>query len=213
MLYCTARPDQEVGFYVLQALRQSVASRQSFLRLLRRANPANSTRSIPCAHAICDAYSDQLMTVRVPCQVPADYLPVGFFYDPQLKVMECVPVLSMDANSVTLGLRHFCILGVGFMPLRIFEDIKTYDTGFQPGVDDFNRVNNGSSLEPDGHCLGQCLTMQWYYINRKLAGEASLWNRFDNYGCEPDLPFITPTMQDDDVMALRLASVAQKEVS
>ncbi|NLB44664.1 MAG: zinc ribbon domain-containing protein [Clostridiaceae bacterium] len=161
------------------------------------------------------AYASGLVTVRLPCQVPDDHLAVGFYYDLETDDIECVSVMSQDSTSVTLGVRHFSGIGVGAVPEAVISvDADTgYETDFVPGIDDFNMANNGSSLEPDGYCAGQCLAMMWYYKQRKKAGEPALWNRYDNYGPEPALPFLTPARQDDDVMALRLASVAQHNIT
>jgi len=47
-----------------------------------------------------------------------------------------------------------------------FQDIcslKDIDSGFRPGIDDWEFTNYGSYITPDGECEGQSLTALWYY--------------------------------------------------
>ncbi len=124
-----------------------------------------------------------------------------------------MPVLEEGDGYVTLGVRHFSELGVGAVSETDAAAVDSYDTGFKPGVDDFHMENNGSYIEPGGHCAGQSLATMWYYANKKLRGGPKLWDQYDNYGKDANVGFKTPDMQEDDVMALRIASVAQREAT
>ena len=157
------------------------------------------------------AYASDLMEVKVPCNVPDGYIPLGFYYDESTKGLESVPVLEEGDGYVTLGLRHFTDVAVGAVAEEKAAAAGSYNTNFMPGVDDFHMDNNGSYIEPSGHCAGQSLTTMWYYANKKLKGGPKLWDKYDNYGKDPNVTFKTPDFQEDDVMALRIASVAQKE--
>jgi len=159
------------------------------------------------------AYSSDMMTVKVPCNVPDGYIPMGFYYDEETKALESLPVLDAGNGYVTLGLRHFSDTFVGAVSEKDAASITSFDTGFKPGVDDFHMENNGSYIEPGGHCAGQSLATMWYYANKKLKGSSKLWNLYDNYGKDAQITFKTPDFQNDDVMALRLATVAQKEAT
>ncbi|NLT17674.1 MAG: zinc ribbon domain-containing protein [Clostridiales bacterium] len=159
------------------------------------------------------AYSSDLMTVKVPCNIPDGHIPLGFYYDDSTKSLESVPVLEEGDGYVTLGVRHFSELGVGAVSETDAAAVDSYDTGFKPGVDDFHMENNGSYIEPGGHCAGQSLATMWYYANKKLRGGPKLWDQYDNYGKDANVEFKTPDMQEDDVMALRIASVAQREAT
>ena len=59
----------------------------------------------------------------------------------------------------------------------------TVDSGFRPGVDDWQFTNYGSYVAPTGHCEGQSVSAIWYYVNQRLGGGASpLYGLYDDNG-------------------------------
>ncbi|MBK7303284.1 MAG: hypothetical protein IPI90_08535 [Saprospiraceae bacterium] len=48
---------------------------------------------------------------------------------------------------------------------------ETQESGFRPGIDDWEYPNQGSYIDLEGHCAGQSLTAMWYYHIRKLVSE------------------------------------------
>ncbi|MBK8641821.1 MAG: hypothetical protein IPN15_06215 [Saprospiraceae bacterium] len=80
---------------------------------------------------------------------------------------------------------------------------ETQESGFRPGIDDWEFPNEGSYIEPEGHCAGQSLTAMWYYHVHKLSlNEHPLYDRFST------LP--SPIWQDN-VKGYRFSSVIQKQ--
>ncbi len=156
-------------------------------------------------------YSDDLMIVTVPCTIPKGTIPLAFYYTPDSKELEFIPVLDYDSTSVTYGVTHFSDTLVGVVDEYLGKTSTYIDTGFKPGVDDFSFVNFGSAIAPGGHCAGQSLAAMWYYDNLK-SKNGPLFGRYDGYGKNPELKLATKDFQDDDVMAYRLASVAQKDL-
>ncbi len=159
-------------------------------------------------------YADDVITVRMPLSqgVSADDgFAMGFFWNGT--GLEGLPFVEADATSVTFATRHFSTtlilqwLGVTTVT------VPTTDTGFRPGVDDWQFANYGSvarlgsTTARGGHCVGQSLTAIWYYLERHLAGgQPRLSGYFDN-----DRRFATPGLDYDDRLGYRLASAAQIE--
>ena len=85
--------------------------------------------------------------------------------------------------------------------------VGEFDSGFRPGVDDWQFTNYGSTVAPLGHCGGQSATAMWYYAERKKKkGAPALYGLYDNDGVRK-----TPHLWQDDVNGYKLASVAQKD--
>lgn len=151
------------------------------------------------------AYADKIMTVRIPVKVPADCFAMGFIFDKATGKLEGMPLAAQDGNSVTVATRHFSDLVVSMIPkLKLKKDI---DTSFRPGIDDWQFVNNGSYISPDGHCGGQTLTAMWYYFTQPDGADLTLYGRYDNNGNKP----ATPDLQEDDSFGYRFASVIQED--
>lgn len=157
-------------------------------------------------------YSSDIMTAIIPCVVPENSIPLAFYYHKEDNRLEYIPVLDYNERSVTIALRHFSTPVIGSFDKSYIEESNVIDTGFMPGVDDFSFVNRGSAIAPRGHCAGQSMAAIWYYKYLK-ASKGNLFGQYDNYGLNPNINFKTKDLQEDDVMAYRLASVTQKEFS
>ncbi|MBI2913548.1 MAG: PKD domain-containing protein [Chloroflexi bacterium] len=153
-------------------------------------------------------YADEVMTVKVPVQVPEGHFAMAFFYDRDTGALEGMPVLAEDGSSVTIATRHFSDFFISSILESALLNI-TVDSGFRPGVDDWQFVNNGSYIEQGGHCAGQSIAAMWYYYERKLRSEPDLYGRYDNYLSDEEK---TPALWEDDNLAYRLASTVQKDL-
>ena len=152
------------------------------------------------------ADSNDLMYIRVPVNVPAGYFAMGFIYDAATKQLEGMPLIATDAESVTVGTRHFSDFFISMISDTLLSgDI---DSGFRPGVDDWQFTNHGSYIAPLGHCEGQSITALWYYCTKPDGTNARLYGRYDNNGNQP----ATPTFWQDDSLGYRFASVAQEDI-
>lgn len=150
-------------------------------------------------------YSDELMYIRVPVKVPDDSVAMGFIYDDKTKQLEGLPLAGKDVDSVTIATRHFCTFFISMIKnIFLKNDI---DSGFRPGIDDWQFVNYGSYIAPGGHCEGQSLSAMWYYCTQPDGKDLCLYNRYDNNGNKP----ATPDLWQDDSLGYRFASVIQTE--
>jgi len=153
-------------------------------------------------------YAGEIMSLKVPVAVPEGQFAMGFFYDKETGALEGMPLLAVDGDSVTVATRHFSDFFISPILESVLLNI-TVDSGFRPGVDDWQFVNNGSYIAPRGHCAGQSIAAMWYYYERKLTGEPDLYGRYDNYLSEEEK---TPDLPEDDNLAYRLASTVQKDL-
>ncbi|MEI7741749.1 MAG: hypothetical protein WCJ29_04550 [bacterium] len=151
-------------------------------------------------------YSDELMEVRIPVKVPADSFAMGFIYDGATKKLEGLPMIAQDENSITIATRHFTDFVISMIPFTKLK--KDIDTGFRPGMDDWQFVNRGSYIAPGGHCAGQSLSSLWYYTEQPDGKDLALYNRYDNNGDKPE----TPDLWEDDSLGYRFASTIQQDI-
>ena len=150
-------------------------------------------------------YSEEVMYVRVPVTVPDGYFAMGFIYDAETGQLEGMPLVGIDAESVTVATMHFSNFFISMIEKALLKN--DIDSGFRPGIDDWQFTNYGSYIAPGGHCEGQALTAMWYYVEHPDGPEAALYNRYDNNGWDPD----TPQLWQDDSLGYRFCSVVQKE--
>jgi predicted nucleic acid-binding Zn ribbon protein len=153
------------------------------------------------------AYADEPVFVTIPVNIPDDQFAMAFYYDDVGKKLEGVPTSGQDSKSITIATRHFSNIIVSLINKDILDRIKTVDSGFRPGVDDWEFVNAGSYVANGGHCSGQSATMMWYYTEQRQKANASpLFNRYDNNGREPARQFGV-----DDTLGYRFASIIQEK--
>jgi hypothetical protein len=143
--------------------------------------------------------------LKIPAMISDDSFAMGFFYDASSGQLEGMPLLAEDGTSVTVATEHFSSVFVSAVKKALLP--PTVDSGFRPGVDDWQFVNYGSYVANGGHCAGQVLTEAWYYTERHLkAGAEPLYGLYDDNGEEA-----TPRRWQDDSYGYRLASVAQSQ--
>ena len=170
-------------------------------------------------------YTNKPIEVKVPIKLPKDNFAMGFFYDEKTGKLEGLPIESLDSNYITVSTRTFSqssSLGksrgindansVGEMIISSISEstLKSQAviaSGFQPGVDDWEFINYGSYIAPRGHCAGQSMTMMWYYYEKKLKGEQSLFHRFDEVN-EKTNP---GKLWQDNPLGYRFASTIQED--
>jgi hypothetical protein len=153
------------------------------------------------------AYADEIMSVTIPVDIPEGYFAMGFYYDSKTGKLEGMATIAQDADSITIGTRHFSSFLVSM--IKLTELTPDIDSGFRPGIDDWQFVNYGSYIEPEGHCAGQSLSALWYYVTQPDGKDLTLYNRYDNNGNEPD----TPTLWQDDSYGYRFASTIQQDIN
>jgi hypothetical protein len=153
-------------------------------------------------------FANQPMTVTIPIKISKDEFAMAFYYDKSNGELEGIPIVSLSENQIIITTSHFSDMVVSKTPKSELDNIKI-DTGFKPGVDDWQFRNNGSFIAPDGHCAGQSITSMWYYYEKyKKAGERRLYGRFDNN----DSGTGTIDFDLDDSWSYRYVSVVQKSI-
>lgn len=156
--------------------------------------------------------SEELVRVRVPARVEPDEFAMGFYYDAAAGRLEGIPLVAADSSSVTVVTRHFSSFFVSAIKTAVLDRLVTtgeLDSGFRPGLDDWQFPNIGSAIAPGGHCAGQSLTALWYYVTRPDGPGVRLTNRYDRNGVHPG----TPGFWYDDNQPYRLASTVQKSIN
>jgi hypothetical protein len=155
-------------------------------------------------------YSDELMTMRIPVDVPPDHFAMAFYYNEEDGTLEGIPTAGVESDSITIVTRHFSTLLVSIISNTVLDDLLKggIDSGFRPGADDWQFVNRGSFLAPGGHCAGQSLAAMWYYCEQPDGEDPFLWGLYDNNGKNP----ATPDLWEDDSDGYRLASIIQDDI-
>ncbi len=150
-------------------------------------------------------YSEEPLYIRVPVKVPEDSFAMGFLYDEKSRQLEGVPLIGIDAESVTIATRHFSSFFISMLKKAMLK--KDIDSGFRPGIDDWQFPNAGSYISSGGHCEGQSTSAMWYYCTQPDGKDMCLYGRYDNNGNTP----ATPALWQDDSLGYRFCSVVQEE--
>lgn len=155
-----------------------------------------------------DKFASKPVLLDIPVVLSENEFAMGFYYNEKTGKLEGIPLAGLDSGHVTLATCHFSEVVVSKIDKSALESVEI-DTGFMPGVDDWQFVNKGSWLEPGGHCAGQSITAMWYYYEKYLAaGERRLYGRYDNNNWGMG----TIDFQEDDSWGYRFASVVQREM-
>ena len=168
-------------------------------------HPIGSLISIENGHA----YATEPMLLTIPIQISADEFAMGFFYDRKTGNLEGIPLVELTQNSITLMSCHFSdILILATNLVNIMN--LTVDSGFRPGLDDWQFVNRGSIAAPGGHCAGQSVTAMFYFTEYfRGKGESRLFGRYDNNNYERR----TVDFWEDDSWGYRYASTVQEKMA
>ena len=143
------------------------------------------------------------LIVTVPIQKTDDEFAMGFYYDIDTGELEGIPCIEQSNDSIVLLTRHFSRIIIS--KIKKGRIVGTVETGFQPGVDDFQMPNYGSSVTM-GNCNGQSVAAIFYYYNKGRIGwnNEPLYGQFDNNGLNQ-----TPSLWEDDASAIRLCTAMQ----
>jgi len=153
-------------------------------------------------------FAAEPMTVEIPIQIADDEFAMGFFYDELTGKLEGIPFVALTPSKITLLTSHFSDIVVSKVEKERLDQLSV-DTGFRPGVDDWQFPNWGSIVSPGGHCAGQSISTMWYYAEERVkAGKPPLYGRFDNN----DARSRTVDLWQDDSWGYRLASSVQRSV-
>lgn len=140
-------------------------------------------------------YSNKTITIKIPIKLQTNRFAMGFFYNEKSGKLEGIPLEKLDNNNIVIATRYFSpntdlslnklsssdILSdliIGDLDESVLNSQTIVDTGFKPGIDDWEFINFGSYVEPGGICAGQSLTAMWYYVEKKRT-DGALFHRLD----------------------------------
>lgn len=167
-------------------------------------------------------YASQPFRITIPITLPTNHFAMGFFYDEETGELEGIPATLLSDTAITLltahvhgkrlsdgtkggilGSKSYVDLIIASINKNELESVQ--NSGFMPGVDDWEFVNNGSYITPNGHCAGQAVTAMWYYSMKKLReNQPSLYGRYD---------LAPKPFWQDNPRGYRFASVVQKKIN
>jgi len=174
-------------------------------------NPITPLITIDNGHA----FAQIPMTVSIPISKESDEFAMAFYYDRIAGRFEAIPFISLTNDNITIVTSHFSDIVVSKIKQEeinkmAFSTENKIDTGFTPGLDDWQFINYGSFIAPKGHCGGQAITMSWYYTRQfKEKNQPRLFGRYDNTSFNEK----TPDFWYDDSQGYRFASAIQRTIS
>ena len=166
-------------------------------------NYGGAVRPVTPLYTIDDGDADLASPVTVtlaasiPARMPAGASMLAFSYDRGTGTLSPLSPLGFAAGKLTALATHFSEI-VG-MVVDWSKVPATVDSGFRPGVDDWEFNNYGSYVAIGGQCEGQTLSEIWYYGHQKGADAKPLFGRYDNNGGTQ-----TPDFWPDDSQGYRL---------
>lgn len=152
-------------------------------------------------------YSAETMTLKIPVKVPEGSFAMGFIYDSKTKKLNGLPTIASDADSITIATSHFSDVIISCISDALIK--KDVDSGFRPGIDDWQFINRGSFIAQGGHCAGQSVTALWYYVTQPDGKDLTLNGRYDNNGNKPS----SPSFDYDDNLAYRFVSAVHSDIN
>ncbi len=170
-------------------------------------------------------YSEEPFLISVPARVSADTSIALFYYEESSGTFELVPVLKRTDTSLVVMTRHVSgdeLLVRGGSAFRLGASAVrspglatlilvaaagasmrgTFQSGFVPGVDDWEFSNAGDYLNPNGYCGGASLAAIHHYYTRK-ATRGSLFGLYDDLN----------TLEPDNPYGIRMAAIVQQSNS
>ncbi len=169
-------------------------------------------------------YAQDIIQVSIPIHKKSGDFAMAFLYNETTKKLEGLPLIALSDTSVTAGTRILSAEGglakktsgastqslvdlvVSSFTESALAGSGIISTSFHPGVDDWEFVNYGSYLSPDGNCAGQTITSMWYWYEVKLAGGIPLYHGYDRVKSND-------AFWQDNPSGYRFASVIQADLN
>lgn len=175
-------------------------------------------------------YADSPMVVKIPVHIPQDQFAMVYFYNEDRQTLEALPLFDEDSTSITVGTLHFdpstvsqslsrkgggaSTQGVrnwGRMVVATMTLSEIYGrpltaSAYVVGQDDWEFINMGSYMSPDGICAGQSITSMWYYYEKHSVGAPQLSKQFDRVHYRPD------SIWADNPRGYKFASMIQDDI-
>ena len=170
-------------------------------------------------------FSDKTMRIKVPITLPTGKFAMGFFYNEQTGKLEGIPIEKLASDHIIIATKYFAsntnqslskktnldVVGdlvIGMIDESVLAGQTNIDTGFKPGVDDWEFINYGSYTAPKGICAGMSLSAMWYYLERKNT-DGALFHKYDSFN-DKTLP---GKLWQDNPKGYRFASAIQSDIN
>ena len=158
-------------------------------------------------------YSNEIMRVKVPLEVPEEDFAMAFLYDPDNGKLEGIPTYPEDDSSLTFLTRHcspFELLSIR----RETLDTLNIPTDYSWTIHFWNLPNAGSIVAPGGYCHGMALTSLYFYKYQYSSALTAKYGWYgehlfqDEYDNGSDANVESPGFWKDDKEPIQICSVA-----
>lgn len=169
-------------------------------------------------------YANGIYEIKIPITLSQGEIPLVFIYDEQTGKLEALPVQDFTSTSVTALTRHFATsvihnqginrtlpqiqaeteyssLFVSSLKESVINSTPVISSGYKPGKDDWEFVNNGSYIAVGGHCAGQNMAAMWYYYEKKTTS-GQLYNKLSD----------NPNLWEDNSRGYRFCSTIHDDL-
>jgi PKD repeat protein len=143
-------------------------------------------------------FANANITILVPAVTSAGEFTMGFYYDKSSRELEGLPLASVSESFIAIVLRKPGDFFISSIPTAKLAG--THVSGFEPGIDDWDFINEGTARTPNGQVAGMTLSALWYYHAQTAKGQPHLWGRFNSEYDDP------PSMWYDNVEGLQFAT-------
>jgi hypothetical protein len=116
--------------------------------------------------------------ITIPLAIPIDKFAMGFYYDKNTHELEGLPIDNEDEKGIIVVLRKPGDFFISMISKNKLNENISSD--FQPGVDDWDMVNEGTLMNPAGTFSGFALTELWYYYTNTIRGKHHLWGSYNS---------------------------------
>jgi len=149
-------------------------------------------------------FAADLITIDVPVTIPEGKFAMGFYYDEARQMLEPIPTVAMDGDSITLATCHFSDFFISVIDALKLENPKV-DSNFWLLRDNWQFPNPTVAFST-GICAGMSVSSIYYFYN-KPDGPGQLYGRYSGKA-----PAGTPDIiWEDDKDAIRIASSVQAD--
>jgi len=153
------------------------------------------------------SYSNKPISITVPVTIDQGSTIMAGYYNKETNTVTPITVFESAENQIELLVSHFSSILVFEISDDYISSVNEADSGFRPGVDDWQFKNDGSFLAPGGACSAQSITAQTYFMEKKITSQQSLYGKYDN------LSYSTPDFWEDDCNPYRFVSIVQSQIN
>lgn len=148
--------------------------------------------------------ANKMMNLRIPATENSGKIRMAFYYDKSKGELEGIPIVRSEPDFIEVAVRHFSLIVVSEVQKDLLIKGGGFHTFFDPLVNGWSFVNDGTYPESGGICAGMSIGAAYYFKNFKSG--VNLYSYFDNNG----LDFATPEIWEDDATGLHFATAIHR---